>query len=171
MPIVRPERQGDEDGIRAVNLAAFDTAAEADLVDALRRQATPIVSLVAEDAGVIVGHILFTPVTLVDAPELMLMGLAPMAVLPARQREGIGSSLVRQGLERCDEMNAAAVVVIGHPEYYPRFGFIPAARLFLRSEYDVPEDVFMVHELRDGALAGRSGTIRYHPVFADSNES
>jgi putative acetyltransferase len=90
-----------------------------------------------------------------------------MAVVPARQREGIGSSLVRQGLERCDEMNAAAVVVIGHPEYYPRFGFIPAARLLLRSEYDVPEDVFMVHEFRDGALAGRSGTIRYHPVFED----
>jgi putative acetyltransferase len=165
--IIRDERPGDAERIRTVNLAAFETSTEADLVDALRRQATPLVSLVAEEDANVIGHILFSPVTLASEPALALMGLAPMAVAPPRQRQGIGSRLVREGLERCRQLNVAAVVVLGHAEYYPRFGFLPAARLALRSEYDVPEEVFMVHELRDGALSGVSGTIRYHPVFTN----
>jgi putative acetyltransferase len=163
--IIRDERQGDEERIRSVNLAAFDTSIEADLVDALRRQATPLVSLVAEDDANVIGHILFSPVTLASDPGLILMGLAPMAVVPSRQRQGVGSTLVREGVERCRQLNVAAVVVLGHSGYYPRFGFIPAVRLSLRSEYDVPDEAFMVHELQDGALRGLSGTIRYHPVF------
>jgi putative acetyltransferase len=165
--IIREERAGDAERIRSVNLAAFDTSTEADLVDALRREARPLVSLVAEDDGDVIGHILFSPVTLASEPALVLMGLAPMAVVPSRQRQGVGSALVREGLERCRGLDAAAVVVLGHAGYYPRFGFLPAARLSLRSEYDVPEEVFMVRELRDGALRGVSGTIRYHRVFAD----
>ncbi len=164
---IREERPVDVERIRAVNLAAFETSTEADLVDALRQHAAPIISLIAEDDGNIVGHILFSPVILVGEPTLPLMGLAPMAVVPARQREGIGSRLVVEGLDRCRRVNAAAVVVLGHAQYYPRFGFIPASRLSLRCEYDVPEDVFMVRELRDGALRGFSGTIRYHPIFAN----
>lgn len=167
MFIIREERQGDAERIRAVNLAAFETTTEADLVDALRERETQLISLVAEDEAKIIGHILFSPVTLASEPGLTLLGLAPMAVVPSRQRQGVGSSLVREGLERCRQLNAAAVVVLGHPEYYPRFGFSPASRLSLRSEYDVPEEVFMVRELRDGALSGRSGTIRYHPVFGE----
>jgi putative acetyltransferase len=165
--IVREERQGDAERIRGVNLAAFETSTEADLVDALRRQATPLVSLVAEDDANVIGHILFSPVTLASDPGLILMGLAPMAVVPSRQRQGVGSTLVREGLERCRQLNVAAVVVLGHPAYYPRFGFLPAVRLSLRSEYDVPDEAFMVRELRDGVLRGLSGTIRYHPVFGD----
>lgn len=167
--IIREERQGDIERIREVNLAAFETSAEADLVDALRRQAMPLISLVAEDDGNIVGHILFSPVTLAgpQGVDPSLMGLAPMAVVPGRQREGVGSALVREGLGRCRQLDVGAVVVLGHPEYYPRFGFVPAARLSLRSEYDVPEEAFMVCELRDGALKGLSGTIRYHPVVAN----
>ena len=165
--IIREERQGDAEHVRAVNLAAFETATEADLVDALRERATPLISLVAEDDAEIVGHVLFSPVTLAAEPGLILMGLAPMAVVPSRQRQGVGSSLVREGLERCRQLNAAAVVVLGHPEFYPRFGFSPAARLSLRSEYEVPEEAFMVRELRDGALSGLSGTVRYHPVFGE----
>jgi putative acetyltransferase len=165
--IIRDERPGDAERIRAVNLAAFETSTEADLVDALRRQATPLVSLVAEEEANVIGHILFSPVTLASEPGLALMGLAPMAVAPSRQRQGVGSRLVREGLERCRQLNVAAVVVLGHAEYYPRFGFLPAARLALRSQYDVPEEVFMVRELRDGALNGVAGTIRYHPVFAN----
>lgn len=167
MIIIREERPGDVERIRAVNLAAFETTTEADLVNALRERATQLISLVAEDDTKIIGHILFSPVTLENEPGLTLMGLAPMAVVPSRQRQGVGSSLVREGLERCGQLNAAAVVVLGHPKYYPRFGFSPASRLSLRSEYDVPEEVFMVRELRDGALSGLSGTIRYHPVFGD----
>jgi putative acetyltransferase len=165
--IIREERQGDAERVREVNLAAFETSTEADLVDALRRQARPLVSLVAEDDANVIGHILFSPVTLASDPGLMLMGLAPMAVVPSRQRQGVGSTLVREGLERCQQLNVAAVVVLGHSEYYPRFGFLPAFRLSLRSEYDGPDEAFMVRELRDGALRGLSGTIRYHSVFRD----
>jgi putative acetyltransferase len=164
---IREERPIDAEQIRTVNLAAFETSTEADLVDALRRDAGPIISLVAEEDTNIVGHILFSPATLVGQPKLTLMGLAPMAVVPARQRQGIGSRLVVEGLERCRRAKVAAVVVLGHAEYYPRFGFIPASRLSLRCEYDVPENVFMVRELHDGALTGLWGTIRYHPVFAN----
>jgi putative acetyltransferase len=163
--IIREERQGDAERIRGVNLAAFEASAEADLVDALRRDAAPLVSLVAEDDANVLGHILFSPVTLASAPGLFLMGLAPMAVVPSRQRQGVGTALVHEGLERCRHLDAAAVVVLGHPEYYPRFGFFPAARWSLRCEYDVPEEAFMVRELRDGALKGLSGTVQYHPVF------
>ncbi len=165
--IIREERQVDREGIRAVHLAAFETGTEADLVDALRLQAAPLISLVAVDEANIVGHILFSPARLATEPELILMGLAPMAVMPSKQRQGVGSTLVREGLERCRRLNAAAVVVLGHPSYYPRFGFVPAVHLSLRSEYDVPDEVFMVRELRDGALSGLSGTIQYHPVFRD----
>jgi putative acetyltransferase len=165
---IREEQAADIPAIRAVNLAAFETATEADLVDALRSEVTPIVSLVAEDAGVIVGHIMFTPVTLATPaanPE-MLMGLAPMAVTPEWQRRGIGSRLIVEGLARCGGLGAAAVVVLGHAEYYPRFGFAPASRFGLRCEYDVPDDVFMARELIDDGLKGVTGTVRYHPVFS-----
>ena len=164
---IREERAGDAVTIRAVNLAAFETSVEADLVDALRDQARPIVSLVAEDAGAIVGHILFSPVTLVHGRNLPMMGLAPMAVVPERQRTGIGSQLVLAGLEHCRREGVAAVVVVGHATYYPRFGFVPGSRFGLACEYDVPDDVFLACELRNGALSGVSGTVRYHPAFAN----
>lgn len=164
---IREERPTDAEAIRTVHLAAFETSTEADLVDALRSDAAPIVSLVAEDDGGVVGHILFSPVTLLGVSTPTLMGLAPMAVAPEKQRQGIGSKLAVEGLEECRRINAAAVVVLGHAEYYPpRFGFVPGSRLSLRCEYEVPEDVFMVRELYEGALKGLSGTIRYHPVFA-----
>lgn len=162
---IREERADDTQAVRALNLAAFQTSTEADLVDALRVEASPFVSLVAEESGVIVGHIMFSPVNLaLDAP--LLMGLAPMAVSPERQRQGIGSRLIAEGLERCGQLGAAVVVVLGHADYYPRFGFAPASRFGLRSEYDVPDEVFMARELKDGGLEGLAGTVRYHPVFA-----
>jgi putative acetyltransferase len=164
---IRSERPADWQEIRAVNLAAFDTSTEADLVDALRRYAEPIISLVAEDDGHLIGHILFSPVTLTGHSALTLAGLAPMAVVPDRQRHGVGSALVQRGLEQCRQSGVEAVVVLGHAEYYPRFGFTPASRFGLRCEYDVPENVFMALELVSDALTGHSGTIRYHPVFAN----
>jgi putative acetyltransferase len=163
---IRPERPTDIPGIRAVNLAAFETSAEADLVDALREQTEPIVSLVADDGKTIVGHILFSPVTLMAHPELRIIGLAPMAVVPARQRQGIGSALVHEGLKRCRLLGFGAVIVLGHADYYPRFGFTPASHFGLGCEYDVPDDVFMALELDQGILKGKSGTIHYHPAFA-----
>ena len=163
---IRPEHATDIDAVRAVNLAAFDTSAEANLVEALRKQASPVVSLVADDGAGVVGHILFSPVTIDESAHQDIMGLAPMAVLPARQREGIGTALIREGLDRCRQIGARAVVVLGHVEYYPRFGFVPASRFGLRCLYDVPDEAFMALELLPGTFAGRSGTIRYHPAFA-----
>ena len=160
---IRPERPGDRTAVFAVHAAAFETQAEADLVDALRADAEPIVSLVAEADGTIVGHILFSPVTLDSDPELRVMGLGPMAVLPDWQNRGVGSALVHEGLADCRRLRIPAVVVLGHPGYYPRFGFRPASRFGVRSEYDVPEEVFMAMELQAGTL--RPGTIRYHEAF------
>jgi putative acetyltransferase len=163
---IRTELPADIPAIRAVNLAAFETSSEADLVEALRTQADPLISLVAVTDDTAVGHILFSPVTLAGHEDLAMMGLAPMAVLPARQRQGVGSALIREGLDRCRQQGIHAVIVLGHADYYPRFGFVPASRFGLRSEYDVPDDVFMAIELADGALQGRSGLARYHPAFA-----
>jgi putative acetyltransferase len=162
---IRTERPADVATIHDVNLAAFGATTEADLVDALRREASPIVSLVADDADAVVGHILFSPVTLSGHEGLKVMGLAPMAVLPAHQRRGIGSALVNAGLDACRQLGFGAVVVLGHAEYYPRFGFTPASGVGITSEYDVPDDVFMILELEPGILRGKAGTVRYHPAF------
>lgn len=164
--LVRAEAEADRRAVYALNSSAFGRPNEAQLVDALRVQAEPVVSLVAEENDKVVGHIVFTPVSLLTYREL-IMGLAPMAVIPARQRSGIGSALVRTGLERCKEWGATAVVVLGHPDFYPKFGFVPAVRFGLRCEYDVPEEAFMAIELRPGALHGVSGTVKYHAAFSN----
>jgi putative acetyltransferase len=165
--LIRAEERGDWAAVRAVNTAAFGTPAEASLVDALRAQARPLVSLIAEDDGEIVAHIMFSPVSLSGHSALRIMGLAPMAVIPHRQRRGIGSKLVRAGLERCRDLGFGAVVVLGHPAYYPRFGFGTASRLGIGCEYDVPADAFMVTELEEGFLRGASGTAQYHAAFGE----
>ncbi len=163
---IRNEQERDWAFVHALNVAVFETAAEANLVDALRQQARPVVSLVAEEDQAVVGHIIFSPVELPVHPELKIMGLGPMAVAPAYQRRGIGSALVRAGLEQCRELGFGAVVVLGHAAYYPRFGFTPAARFGIGCEYDAPEEAFMVFELTPGYLRGASGTIKYHAAFS-----
>jgi putative acetyltransferase len=161
--IIRKETAGDVVAIHQLNELAFGRPAEANLVGALRVAAEPFISLVAEDKGKIVGHISFTAVTGVDAN---VAGLAPMAVLPGQQRKGIGALLVTAGLETCRRAGFTMAVVLGHPEYYPRFGFRPASQLGLRSEYDVPDPVFMAMELSPGAAVGLEGVVRYHDAFA-----
>ena len=169
MPTIRPETSADRGAVRAVNEHAFGRAAEADLVDALRRVADPVVSLVAEVEGQVVGHIVFSPVTIESIPgSPPVMGLAPMAVHPDWQRQGIGVELVREGLQACQQLGTPAVVVLGHPSYYPRFGFTPAADFGLQSEYDdAPPEAFMALELQPGALDDAVGTVAYHPAFGD----
>jgi putative acetyltransferase len=170
--IIRPEAPGDADAIHAVNVAAFGQDAEARIVDAVRRDGRVTCSLVADAPSGLVGHILFTPVALADHEHDMptdggpvAVGLAPMAVRPDRQREGIGSALVRAGLRACADRGVSAVVVLGHPEYYPRFGFRRASSFGLICEFPVPDDVFMALELVEGSLAGRRGLVRYLPQF------
>ncbi len=110
---------------------------------------------------------LCSPVSLPGRPHLNIMGLAPMAVIASRQRKGIGSDLVRAGLDQCRDLGFGAVVVLGHSEYYRRFGFLPAGRFGLRCEYDVPNNAFMALELELGVLRGASGTVKYHAVFGN----
>ena len=108
---------------------------------------------------------MFSAVKLSGHPELKLMGLAPMAVAPEHQRKGFGSALVKTGLEQCRQLNYTGVVVLGHPRYYPGFGFSPASGFGIKSAYEVADEVFMAVELYAGALSGKSGTVSYHPVF------
>jgi len=165
--IVRAEKPDDIQKISAVNLQAFETDAEANLIEALRDCDIHLISLVAEEGDAIVGHILFSPVTLEESNQsIYFAGLAPMAVLPKYQRKGIGSQLVEEGLRRCEKAGYDAVVVLGHPEYYPRFGFIPSVKYKIRSKYDVPDEVFMVQELKEGALADFKGIVKYNSAFS-----
>lgn len=164
--IIRREQPEDVAMIRHVNEQAFKNAAEADLVDKLRHSQHVTLSLVAVQNDRVVGHILFSPVTIESQEKtVQAIGLAPMAVLPELQRQGIGSLLVRAGLEECRQAGHECVVVVGHPEYYPRFGFAPASRYSLTCEYDVPDDVFMAVELRQGALRGCAGLVKYQSEF------
>ena len=164
---VRPEAPADAPAIRHVHEAAFGRPDEADVVDRLRDRAPGYLGLVAVDDGRVVGHVAFSRVTLdPPRPDRALRGLAPMAVLPDRQRGGVGSRLVRDGLDACRADGAAAVVVLGHPTYYPRFGFAPAHQFGLACEYDVPPEAFMAVELADGALAEAGGTVHYDPALA-----
>ena len=168
MVTIRDEREADIQRVHKLNFLAFEAETEANLVDVLRETAQPVISLVAAEDDIIVGHIMFTPVELSDSSSLAIIGLAPMAVAPDLQRCGIGSALVKEGLNRCAEIGAGAVVVLGHSAYYPRFGFVPASTMSISCEYDVPDDAFMVHELTPGYLAGATGTIKYHEAFAEA---
>lgn len=163
---IREEQDQDRPAVREIVSAEFDTGAETDLIDELREAARPVVSLVAEDdGGAVVGHVMFSPVTLQERPDAKLMGLAPLAVRYEHQGGGIGTALVREGLARCRALGALAVVALGHPEYYSRFGFVPASRLGLKCEYDVPDGAFMALELEKGAMDAMSGTVSYHSAF------
>ncbi|MBC8259633.1 MAG: N-acetyltransferase [SAR324 cluster bacterium] len=165
---IRKEKDSDIDNIWRINAEAFEAEAEANLVNQLRKSGIPYISLIAEDAGEIVGHILFTPVELNgNQAELKIMGLAPMAVAVQHQKQGVGSQLVKEGLEHCRRQNYDAVVVLGHPKYYPKFGFMPSAKYGIKSEYDVPDEVFMVLELKKGTLEKKQGIIKYHAAFKD----
>ena len=163
---IRPETKKDIAKIRKINAAAFDTEAEADIVDSLRKSSATIISLVAEVDGKLVGHILFSPVSLSGSrSKVKIAGLAPMAVLPEFQNKGIGSELVKQGLNRCVAKGFKAAVVLGHPDFYPRFGFEPAAKFGIKCEFDVPAEAFMIRELQKDGLSGCRGTVQYHRSF------
>ena len=166
MVTIRPEKPEDAPQVRNVNELAFGQPAEANLVERLQQACTDSLSLVAEDDAV-VGHILFTPVVVESAGQRVVgMGLAPMAVLPDRQRQGIGSQLVKRGLDILHERRCPFVIVVGHAEYYPRFGFEPASAHGLVSQWEgVPDAAFMVLILNAHAMAGVSGVATYREEF------
>jgi putative acetyltransferase len=162
---IRLAQSRDAADVRETNEQAFGSPLEARLVEALRG-APDSVSLVATMDDRVVGHILFTPVTIEPSATVRVAALAPMSVRPIYQRQGVGSQLVRAGLEECRQRGYTAVVVVGHPEYYPRFGFVPAHTRSLDCEFPVPQEAFMALELDAGALTGLSGVVRYRPEFA-----
>ncbi|HUR21613.1 MAG TPA: N-acetyltransferase [Vicinamibacterales bacterium] len=165
--LIRPETTGDHEPIIRVNRLAFGGEEEARLVELIRRAGIVIASLVAEDdAGEIVGHILFSPATILTAvTEIQVASLAPVAVVPPQQRRGIGSMLIEQGLQACRRAGYRAVIVVGHPEYYPRFGFTHAAVAQLTNPF-CATDAFMGLELARGSLAGlEDGRVVYPDAF------
>jgi len=169
MLTIRPETRGDVEAIRRVNDQAFGRGAESWLVDKLRERGVLTISLVAVQDDEIVGHIAFSPVVVEsEGSSFEAISLAPMAVLPVYQRGGIGSQMVRAGLEECRRLGHEAVVVLGHPDYYPRFGFVMAGPRGIDCEFEAPEEAWMVLELRQGTLAGRRGRVRFQPEFKEA---
>lgn len=160
----RPEIADDAAAIRAVNLAAFPTTEEADLVDALRASEAWIdgLSIVAEDSeGTVVAHALLTRCRVDGAPAL---ALAPCAVLPRVQRTGAGSAVIRAALSAARAIGEDLVLVLGHADFYPRFGFIPASEFGIRASFDGPDEAMMALALDPTAETPR-GTIAYPPPF------
>jgi len=136
---------------------------EADLVDGLRRSSSLTLSVVADTGSRIVGHVAFSPLTIDD--RYSALALAPLAVAPDVQRGGIGSALVRWGLEECRRLGHGVVIVVGEPSYYHRFGFAPASQFGIECPFPVPPEAFMLLELAPGLARGYRGVVRYRPEF------
>lgn len=164
--IIREERPADHDTVRCINDHAFGQPQEGKLVDALRTNCPEVVSLVAQVEDTVVGHILFSPAVIDrEGAALMGMGLAPMAVLPEHQRSGIGTRLVKEGLAILRERACPYVIFLGHPEYYPRFGFLPASGFGVSCIWEVPDPAFMLLKLSPKSLAGVAGLAEYRDEF------
>lgn len=161
---IRDEESKDVEQVRAILRATFRTEAESKLVDALRANGKAIISLVAATNGdQVLGQILFSPVSTAPLTEAKGIGLAPVAVRPDVQSQGIGSQLIREGLRRCKELGYDYCVVLGNPKYYQRFGFEKASNFGLQNEYGV-DDEFMVIHFSKRELG--HALVRYAPEFA-----
>ena len=169
---IRDETPADYEAVERVIEAAFGSPVEARLVALLRKSAHPQVSLVAVQDGELVGHVFFSPVRVGtdDARAPPALGLGPVGVRPDLQGEAIGSRLCRAGLERVRALGSPFCVVLGHPSYYPRFGFAPAEERGLHYEDTEPTPAFMVQELQPGGLRGVSGAVHYDPAFSATRE-
>jgi putative acetyltransferase len=161
---VRAETDSDREAIRAINVSAFQRPDEADLVERLRSDGSVVASLVAENHERIVAHVLFTRLTIrTPHGDVAAVALAPLAVLPEHQRQHVGSTLVQESIRILRDRGEQIVLVLGHPDYYPRFGFSADLTRGLRSPFSGP--AFMALELRPGALQGMAGEVRYPPAF------
>lgn len=166
MMIVRAETSADIPHIAQVNRDAFGQPDEANLVNALRDNGNALISLVAVVDNCLVGHIMVSPVSIVDSNTTWsAVAIAPVAVTPTFQQRGIGSQLVRAALAQCQANGHPVVFLLGHPSYYPRFGFIPAQPLGIRPTFNVSIEAFMVIELQPNALQGRRGVLHYAAEF------
>lgn len=165
---IRPETQSDQNAIREVNEQAFGRPLEANVVEKVRQSANfiPELSLVAEREGMIIGHILFSELTIEgESRSWTVLALGPIAVRPEFQKQGIGGQMIQAGFERAASLGYGVVVLIGHPTYYPRFGFVPAGHFGLKCSISVPDDVFMAYLLHPNGLDGIQGTVVFPPAF------
>lgn len=167
--IIRPEQPEDYKAVFQLNSLAFQQDGEARLVEALRLNSevfVPELSLVALIDDKIVGHILFTKIKIIDgAQQTACLALAPVAVSPDLQKQGIGSQLIKHGLLKAKALGYTAVIVLGHEHYYPKFGFLPASKYGIKCPFEVPDEVFMALELVEGGLEGVHGTVKYPKEF------
>jgi len=161
---IREERPDDAPAIREVNKRAFGQDQEGNIVDALRTNGAVSLSLVAAVNGRIVGHIMYSPITV--GGVITGAALGPMAVVPEYQRQGIGSKLVEAGNEKLQDDDCPFIIVLGHPNYYPRFGFRPASMYGIECEWTVPDDVFMLLVLDEAKMQGVSGLAKYRHEFS-----
>ena len=159
---IRQEQSEDIAAIRDLNRRAFGQEQESKIVDALRANGGAQLSLVAVDGGRVVGHIMYSPL---HVGYVEGSALGPMAVDPEVQRQGIGTKLVQTGNARLRREGCPFVVVVGHPEFYPRFGFRPARPLGITCQWEVPDDVFMILVLDETAMSEATGTAVYRPEF------
>ena len=167
---IRTETLNDYKHVFNLNYLAFENRDdEAKLVERIRFSNSFIreLSLVAEEQGEIVGHVLFSKAKIIqDNGEIEVLVLAPVAVNPSVQKKGIGSNLIEEGLRRAKDLGYGLVCLIGHPNYYTKFGFQPARNHGIElTQFEVPDDVFMVNELIEGELQQTNGELRYPPAF------
>lgn len=170
MVSIRSEKPEDYQSIYNVNKLAFNGEVEARLINNLRKTEgfVPKLSLVAIKDDKVIGHILFSVIHIkTDTKNIPVLALAPMAVLPKHQKQGIGSMLVREGLKKCKKLGYKAVILVGHPNYYPRFGFSHAKEKGLKLPFDVPNEAFMMYEIIPQALEDIKGTVVYPPEFTE----
>jgi putative acetyltransferase len=160
---ITEERPGDVAAIRDLNQRAFEQNQEANIVDALRSNGGALLSLVATVNGQVVGHIMYSPISI---GSLRGAALGPMAVLPELQRQGIGRQLVEAGNRLIKQGGCPFIIVVGHAEFYPRFGFRPARARGITCEWELPEDVFMVLVLDEAEMEGVSGLAKYRDEFS-----
>lgn len=165
---IREEILQDHDAVYIIHELAFKQANEADLVNALRKSTAfiPSLSLVAITNRAISGHILFTKIRIKNSASVHeSLALAPVSVHPDYQSQGIGGVLIRTGLQKARELGYDSVIVLGHEQYYPKFGFLPAAGWQIKAPFEVPSDAFMALELKPGGLLGVNGTVEYAKEF------
>ena len=165
--IIRQEKKEDFNSIYEINKQAFKQQDESELIERIRasKHFVPELSLVAEENGKIIGHILFSKIKIIGEQEYESLALAPMAVLPDFQKQGIGGRLIKEGLIKARELGFNSVIVLGHKDYYPRFGFERASKWNIKCPFEVPDEAFMAIELNIGALAEKSGVVEYPKEF------
>jgi len=167
---IRQESREDLVRIKEINDRAFEQEDEGKLVYKLRGkdQFLPELSLVAETDKTVIGHILFYPVKINSShQEHTTLSLGPMSVLPEYQKKGIGEKLINEGLKLAKDFGFRSVIVVGHPEYYPKFGFTKASRWSIKVPFEVPDEVFMALEIIEGELQDKSGIIEYPAEFME----